>query len=344
MDELITIYDIAKAAKVSPSTVSKSLTGSEDVSAYTRMRVLKAAESLGYKQTTQPKLKKARQSYLVGVIFENQKDEDFYFNHPVFQPMLKSFKQNVENFGYEVLFLSSHSRYGSCDLITHAFYRNVDGILVIKYPISNIQELISGSRGMPIVSCDAIIQRIPSVASDNFQGAQQAISYLVALGHKKIAHICGPEDDVSTAGKERFEGYKQTLRQHGIPYDPILTAHTKNWSVEAGKIAFESLPFLHGKPQFTAVFAAADIYLAGMKEVCKQKKILIPDDLSVIGFDDSIWSKMLEPSFTTIRQNTALLGEIAAKALIDAITGKHVEPIIRIPIQLVIRNSTKKQL
>jgi len=343
MTEHATIYDIAKAANVSPATASKALNGRKDVSAATRALVLKTATEMGYRPNVHARTLKTRRSYLLGVVYEEHEGQWFSLDHPLFLPILNACKRQIESQGYELLFLSRRSYYDGENLLSHAFSREVDGLILVNFAHRELPLLVSASRGIPMVSCDSVVQGFPSIATDNTCAAQKAVEYLHSLGHERIAHIAGPVDGISTAGSERMDGYIAGLAVCGLPYDPSLIVEAAGWSVEDGRHAFEQLPFINGKPAFTAVFAAADFYVMGLRQTCLRMGISIPHDLSVIGFDDAQWTHYVEPGFTTFRQNKELLGITAGAVLIDMIEGRQVEDLIRVPAELIVRNSCRSR-
>jgi len=341
MLEVITIYDIAAAAQVSPSTVSKALNGRKDVSIKTRKRIIQIAARMGFHPNAQARSLKLKRSYLIGVVYEGE-DQRVSLDHPLFLPLLISFKSRMEKNGYELIFLSHGSLYEGENLVAHAFSRQVDALFLLNFYPQDISSCIALSRGLPMVCCDSIIAEIPSVITDNIGASENAVSYLYGLGHKKIAHIAGPPSNgLSIAGDERLQGYRRGLEACGLPYDDNLVERAVDWSPEAGKLAFQII-LKKSKGDFTAIHAAADYYVMGLRKSCMENNIAIPGDLSVVGFDDAQWTEYVEPGFTTFRQDKKVLGETAADILLSLISGENHDGVTRIPATLINRGSCRK--
>lgn len=332
----VTIYDIAKAVGFSPSTVSKALNGRRDVGGATRAKVIKAASAMGYAPNVHARGLKMNKSWLVGLVY----DEDAHvlsLDHPLFLPVINAFKQRMELYGYELLFLSHHSRFACGNLLSHASSRQIDGLLLMSFPQRELSSFNAASRRIPAVSCDSVVPGILSVVTDNMGAASQAVRYLYDLGHRRIAHVAGPSDKVATAGDERLVGYREGLASCGLPCDEALIARAKGWTPEDGRDAFVSL--LDRNTDMSAVFCSADFYVMGLLQICRDRNIDIPRDLSVIGFDDAQWTSFLKPGFTTFRQNKEQLGTVSAEMLIEAMEGTSRDEIMRIDAQLIQRGS-----
>lgn len=343
MQDIITIYDIAAVAHVSPSTVSKALNGRSDVSIKTRKHVIKVASKMGYHPNAQARSLKLKKSYLIGVVFEDEQ-QSVSLDHPLFLPLMVTFKSIMEKNGYELIFLSHGSLYEGENLIAHAFSRQVDALFLLSFYPRDISSCIALSRGLPMVCCDSIIPGIPSVITDNIEASKNAVAYLYGLGHTRIAHIAGPlSNGLTIAGDERLEGYIRGLEACGLPYDDSLVARAVNWSAEAGKLAFKTI-YEMARGDFTAVYAAADIYIMGLRQYCIENNMMIPKDLSVVGFDDAPWAQYVEPGFTTFKQDEKVLGETAANILLDLIGGGVQDGVIRIPAILKSRGSCQENI
>jgi DNA-binding LacI/PurR family transcriptional regulator len=343
VQDIVTIYDIAAAAHVSPSTVSKALNGRNDVSIKTRKHVIKVASKMGYHPNAQARSLKLKKSYLIGVVFEDEQ-QSVSLDHPLFLPLMVTFKSLMEKHGYELIFLSHGSLYEGENLVAHAFSRQVDALFLLSFYPRDISSCIALSRGLPMVCCDSIIPGIPSVITDNIGASEKAVAYLNSLGHTKIAHIAGPTSNgLSIAGDERLEGYLHGLEACGLPYDDTLIARAANWSADAGKVAFKTI-FERTRGDFTAVYAAADFYVMGLRQYCIENNMVIPRDLSVVGFDDAPWAQYVEPGFTTFKQDEKVLGETAANILLGLIDGGSQDGVIRIPAIMRTRGSCQKKL
>jgi LacI family transcriptional regulator len=337
MSGTITIYDIAKAVGTSPATISKALNGRHDVSDALREKIIETAASLGYRPNVHARGLKMKKSWLVGMVYGE--DESDSLEHPLFLPIMNTFKRHMEHFGYELLFLSQHSKFIGDSLLSHAFSRQVDGLLLINVAEHATRPLTVASNGIPMVACDAIVPTLSSVITDNILASKEAVAYLYDLGHRKIGHIAGPSNPVTVGGDERLEGFVQGMYELGEMDADQYVVRAGGWTPNHGRDAFIKLMEEH--PNLTAVYCAADFYVMGILQVCRDRGIRIPDDISVIGFDDVQWTAFVEPGFTTFRQNREQLGIVAANRLLAAMDGDPDTNIVRIPAELIVRGSCR---
>jgi LacI family transcriptional regulator len=335
MSRVITIYDIAKAVGASPATVSKALNGRRDVSDAMRDKIIKKAAEMGYRPNVNARGLKMKKSWLVGIVYGSDMHDTL--EHPLFLPIMDAFKRQMEMHGYELLFLSQSSKFIGDSLFSHAFSRQVEGLLLINVSPETANLFKHSATHIPMVSCDGIISSMTSVLTDNESAGIEAVDYLYKMGHRSIGHIAGPVGMIATAGEERKRGFKLGLERCGLVYDESQVVTAKGWTFKAGRDAFMQL--LNQNPHMTAVFCAADFYLMGVLDVCKERNLTIPQDMSVIGFDDLQWTAYMNPGFTTFRQDKEMLGKLSADRLVENINGEHRKEIIRIPATLVIRDS-----
>lgn len=338
-----TIYDIARQTGYSAPTVSKALNGHPDIGKTATAEILRAASELGYIPNQSAKSLKTRKSWLVGVLFE-EGGLDAGLEHPLFPGILDAFRSGMEASGHEILFLARNLGGRRMSLLGHCRYRALDGVLILDADghEPGVQEL-AGS-GIPCVSSNIILPGVPSVTSENQASAAEAVRSLYSLGHRRIAHIAGPQDAFATAGSERLEGYRRGLASCGLDFDPGLVVEARQWSMHAGYEAMIAL--LTGSKERgampTAIFVAADILVFGAMRACRELGIGIPDDLSVIGFDDSEWTAIERPSISTFRQDRAAIGALSAALLLDRISGKIVPGRITVPATFIMRGSCRK--
>lgn len=335
MSDPVTIYDIAMMVGTSPSTVSKALNGRHDVSESMRTRVLLAATELGYRPNEHAKGLKTRKSWLVGVVYGAEHEDTL--EHPLFLPILSAFKERMEQFGYELLFLSQNFRVQGDSLLSHVFKRQVDGLLFMNVSQKVVDGIVQSPTSIPMVSCDAVITGMTSVVTDNVEAGIKAVTYLHERGHRIIGHIAGPELHVAQSGTERLEGYKQGLERCGLSYRKEFVVTASGWTPEDGLKASSRL--LGGKEKPTAVFCGADFYAMGLRAYCRRNHLAIPSEVSVIGFDDVQWTEYVEPGYTTFRQEKRTIGILAAEELKKSMDGNGSKQIVKIPAQLIERGS-----
>jgi LacI family transcriptional regulator len=254
--------------------------------------------------------------------------------HPVFSPILDRFRAKVEAAGYDIIFLSRHF---SMTYFSHANFRCIDGVIIIN-PATNTPKNFDDfvKTNLPRVSTNSVFEGICTVISANERGGYEAAEYLINHGHKKIAYISAPVDGISTASNERYEGFKAALQNYGL-FDEELYEVSESWDKEGAFEAFGRL--IKRRKDITAVFTTTDQLAFGVYDYAKKKGIRIPEDISVIGFDNDFAAEYA--GLTTFCQNTNEIGDIAAQMMLNQIDGKDVPAIIRCQPKLVERKSVK---
>jgi DNA-binding LacI/PurR family transcriptional regulator len=231
------------------------------------------------------------------------------------------------------MFISKDLGGKSIGYLEHCRFRSIDGLIVFRAIDKEIQEVIDSS--IPCVVIDFDTDQASTIYSDNFTGSYLAVKFLKSLGHTKIAHIYGEKS--TFAGSQRKQAFENALEKLGIPRKEDYLVDGGYFSVRGGYDAMVKLLQLEDIP--TAVFAAGDYMAIGAMRAAKDCGQEVPEDISIIGFDDIDISKFVTPSLTTIRQNTHLLGKNAAKILIDMIENKAPVHTEVIPVELVKRDS-----
>lgn len=331
---MVTIYDIAKKTGFSPTTVSKALNNYPDISEKTKKIIINAAKEMGYTGNISAKSLKTKKSWLVGMLIEEELEVG-----PFFSRIIESFRKEMETSGYDVIYVTKTIGGKRVSYYDHCLYRNIEGILILSINENDkeIMELINNSK-IPIITTDNKLEGVASVSSDNYEGAKIAVEYLYSLGHKKIAVLMGPQNKV--VGRERFYGYIDTIKKLGLDIK-------KEWMIECDKFNFQAgyrgmKKLLTCRELPTGIVAQSDLAAFGAIVAACESGFAIPRDFSIVGFDDIEFSQYYNPSLTTIRQKQDVIGKIAAQQLIRMIDGdiEHID--IRIPVELVIRDSCRK--
>jgi DNA-binding LacI/PurR family transcriptional regulator len=334
---LVTIYDVAKEAGCSPTTVSKAFNNYSGVSNATHKRIMEAADKLGYTLNTNARALATKKTWLLGVLFSE--DVNTGIAHPHFSEILQSFQVRAGEYGYDVVFVNKRLGNREASYLEHCKYRGVDGVLLAANKIftDEIQSVLSSD--LKCVSVETNYPGTYTVISDYKMGSLQALEYLYFLGHRKIAHIACPLSSV--AGQERYSAYKEFLKSKGIEENPKYFVEAKVFKPEEGNIAATQLLQQAWDDLPTAVYCAYDDIACAAMATFKAQGFRVPEDLSVIGFDNIAISGFTTPTLTTIEQDRAAIGEKAADTLIKMIEGKDMDqPIdMRIPTKLIIRNS-----
>jgi len=333
---MVTIYDIAKKTGYSVTTVSKALNNYTDVSQKARKAILDAVEEMGYLPNSHARTLTTKKSWTIGVIFIESLG--IGMKHPFFNAVIESFRKNVEVLGYDLLFASRMINNQQKSYLEQFKYRGVDGVVVVcsRFNDEQVKELMDSS--IPTVVIDLQSKESAVVNSDNFAGSYKAVEYLYSLGHRSIAHIAGHA--TTFAGQERRNGFLTSTKTMGLDVPDEYIVNGDYFSREGGYKAMKKLLSLQNPP--TAVFAAADNLAIGAINAIREAGYQVPDDFSIIGFDDIELAQFINPPLTTIRQDTTLIGKESADLLIKQINSQQkIAESVVVPIELVIRDSCK---
>lgn len=314
------IYELAEITGFSVSTVSKALNNTGRISQKTREIILAKASELNYVASYHAKALSSKKSWLIGIIYAD--NLNIGLSHPHFSVILENFKQEVEKNGYEVTFINRKMGNTEMSYLEFCKYRNVEGVFVVNYySLSRqIPELIES--GIPMVSADLGNDRITTIASDDLKGGRLAAEYLVDLGHTKIGHIAGPQYTVSA--QKRLQGFLEVMNERGIQSHYVY--HSHNYGFDDGYMGAKRI--VEEGLQPTAVFAASDWMALGAMKAFAEHDVKIPQDLSIIGYDNLEFLKYCTPALTTVSQKNEMIGITAAKFLMEKIAGKEIESTI----------------
>ncbi|OKP86528.1 LacI family transcriptional regulator [Paenibacillus helianthi] len=331
---MTTIYDIAKKTGYSPTTVSKAFNNYSDVREKTRQDILRAAQEMGYLPNSHARTLTTKKSWTIGVLFVEETGAGI--RHPFFSAVIESFKQVAVAKGYALMFISKDVGGKQSGYLENCRIRGVDGVVVFlsDYDDPYFLELLESD--IPTVILDYDTAQSHTVCSDNMAGAQLAVNYLAALGHRKIAHISGGGN--SFPGSQRELGYIAAMELQGLEVRDGYITEGAFFSRESGYAAMLKLLELADRP--TAVFASGDLLALGAVMAAKDKGFSVPSDISVIGYDDIELAAYVSPALTTIRQDTEKLGTRAAEILLASIDGKgQAKEALMLPVEVVVRDS-----
>lgn len=308
---MTTVNDIAIKAGVSPSSVSRVLTGRGYASESTRRRVLEAARELGYMPNRVAQSLRAKQTRTLGLIIADV-ENSFY------SQIAKAVEAVAKDAGYHVVLCNtsddpSEERH-YLDLLSGL---QVDGICIT--PTSGNRATLERllARNLPIVQLDRRLDNLSadSVLVDNAAGAYQAVRHLLDHGHRRIGILAGSVQ--VTTGQQRLRGYQRALAEDAVPVDPGLI---RSGSFRRDIAADAVRDLLNTSPQPTAIFAANNV----LAEVCMvalhERGIRVPEDVSVVAFDDELWMRMIHRPLTTVSQPTVDMARIAATHLLRRLT------------------------
>lgn len=339
---MVTIYDVAKEVGCSPTTVSKAFNNYSGVNNATYKKIMEAADKLGYTPNNNARALATKKTWLLGVLFSE--DVNTGIAHPHFSEILQNFQVRAGEHGYDVVFVNKRLGNREASYLEHCLYRGVDGVLLAanKMFTDEIQCVLSSD-----IKCVSVETNYPNkntVISDNRMGSLQALEYLYFLGHRKIAHMACPL--TSVAGQERYNAYKEFLKSKGLEENPKYIVETNEFKAEEGIRAATQLLQQAWDDLPTAIYCGYDEIACAAMTTFKAQGFRVPEDLSIVGFDNVTISGLTSPSLTTIEQDRAAIGQTAADTLIKMIEGKTIEGPIdnRIPTKLIVRNSCARIL
>lgn len=328
MPNKLTIRDIARLAGVSTATVSRVLNHKPDVDPETRQRVMRVVDEQRYVPSVTASSLAGGRSRLLGALTPS-------LTWPLMPHLMQGIAEVIEESDYElVLYSSGHrtDRSAMLDRILDA--RLIDGLIAV-YPdglgrggessdslertaSNHLSELYQ--QGLPVVILDdqSLPGHTPWVGPDNRIGAYEAVRHLIRLGHRRIGHIQGPVQ--YQCSYDRFDGYRQALAEGGIAFDPAYTVRG-DFTTPGSYTAAQELLALPERP--TAIFAANDQMAYCALSVARAQGLRTPEDLAVIGFDDTELSAHIRPALTTVRQPFETMGRTAAELLLSMVNSPH---------------------
>ena len=330
------IREVAKRAGVSTATVSRVLSRPDIVSPDTRVRVLKAVERLGYAPNSVAKnLRTLRSRKLLVTVPD--------ISNPFFSLILQGIEDTAQRNGYAVLFGDTqHDELREERYALMLKQKEADGLIFLGHRLPKaaatvVQEM--APQCAPIVNgCEFSAELgVPSVHIDNAKAAAGAMDHLYALGHRRIGIVTGPL--LSPLSRDRLQGALLSARRQGERAEHDLIVMHGDFSIPSGAIAAEELLTRRDRP--TAVFCFNDEMAMGVIDSARRHNLRLPDDLSIVGFDDIRFAQCVDPPLTTIAQPMREIGEGTARLLLEILKGSPIAPVsVTLPHSLKIRAST----
>lgn len=325
----VTLHDVAMASGVSAQTVSRVINYRSDVSDETRAHVWDVIRQLGYKPNALARGLVSRRSHILGVITLPLND---YFPSQIITGLEK--QARVMGYACQMSFTSEDAS-DLGELLSSMLASQVEGIVIltpkrfadpgltIDIPIVTLAHKLDNPNAI-------------NVDVDNVDGAYQAMRHLLALGHRTIGQIVGPNEWIPAL--DRIEGARRALAEYQLPLSSALIAECREWSFEAGYEATHKL--LMGSPKMTALFCHMDWMAAGAYRALREANLRIPEDVSVIGYDDLPICQFLNPPLASVCQPSQGLGQLVAQLLINAV--EQANPFrqdMLVPARLIVRES-----
>jgi LacI family transcriptional regulator len=311
--ERFTVNDVAKKAGVHPSTVSRALNPAtrHRLTEEVANRVIAVAAEMGYVPNGLATSLRTRRSETIGVVLPD-------ITNPVFPPILEGLEAGLAEHGYIAMVANAGDDPARQRLVVERLLaRQVDGLILATVtrhdPIIDL--CLKAKVPVVVVNRHEMDHRASFVISDDTRGMRLAVDHLVALGHRHIAHIAGPQS-LST-GRGRFEGFVAAMAAHGLTSAPQQIVPAAQFTREAGREA--CLTLLTQAPEITAIVAANDLLALGVYDALPQRGLRCPDDISVVGHNDMPFVDMVAPPLTTIRIRHREMGAQAARLLLRVI-------------------------
>ncbi len=332
----ISIADIARAAGVSHSTVSRALRGSTLISSDVRDRIQHLAQQMGYIPNAIAQSLQTQRTNTLGLVITSIDD-------PFLSDVVKGVEEVTRAAGFSVLLSTSHNNPDQEIAIIETFHRRrVDGILVASSRISSHHKDRLDSIQIPTILINSHAEshyQLHWVDVDDYKGAQLAVEHLLELGHRSIGYL--GIDNRPKANRQRHEGYRDALAAGNVSYCDawVAIASGTDASYEEDVTVGQNLAQHLLDSGVTAIFCFNDMLAIGMLLACRERGIAVPQQVSVVGFDDIKLAEYITPPLTTIHQPKVLLGSLATEMLLNLLDGRPVQNHVLSPV-LKLRNST----
>lgn len=334
-----TIRDVAKLAGVAPITVSRVINNTGYISEETRVRVEAAIEELQYIPNTLSQSLRFKKTNTIGLVLSD-------ISNPFWTTVTRGVEDACSQQGMHVFLCNTDEKQSKLDDYVDALIqRQTDGFLLVPAGKESTQTVERIKRaGVPLVVLDRSMQdvHVDVVRSDSEGGAYRLTEYLIQLGHRRIAIIPGPREIATSM--LRLGGYKQALQDYGIPLDTQLIRHGQ-YNQEAGyNVALIKQFFSELNPKPTAIFAGNNFIAIGVVQGLYQMGVRIPEDVSIVSFDDVPYNWHAEPFMTVMAQSPYQLGFEAASLLLSFVLGTA-QPDNRqvvLPVELLVRRSCRQ--
>jgi len=314
-----TIAFISNEAGVSKATVSLALNGSPLVARDTAKRIFEIARKYNYRPSAIARSLSLGKSGIISLFVVGSKEHaserllssSWMFYNPILRSISLTLSRAKYHFQFEILNPDFDDEQDV--IVRHIQERASDGVILLCYDefTYSISDFIENAN-CPIVTINRkISDKLSSFQIDNVKGAKSVVDYLIVKGHTRIAHICGPANSYNA--QDRKKGYIEAMSEYGMEIPEAYLA-VGDWKIESGYAATRELMELSDPP--TALFCSNDHMAIGALEALRELRLRVPDDVSVVGFDDSEISRVIQPRLTTVRQPLDELGALAASEVV----------------------------
>ncbi|MFV5997913.1 LacI family DNA-binding transcriptional regulator [Streptomyces sp. NPDC056231] len=331
-----TLEEVAARAGVGRGTASRVINGSPRVSAHTREAVEAAVAELGYVPNRAARALAGNRMDAIALVVPES--ESRFFAEPYFSDIVRGVGAALADTDMQLLLTLAGSDRERRRLAQYLTAHRVDGVLLVSVHADDPLPDLLEQLGMPAVMSGrrSASEPLAAVDSDNFEGARSAVDHLISRGRRSIATITGHLDVYGA--QRRLDGYREAVASAGLDPDERLIAPA-DFTEEGGARAMRDL--LARRPDVDAVFAASDVMAAGARQVLREAGRRIPDDVALVGFDDSAVARHMDPALTSVRQPIEEMGREMTRLLLQEIAGEELErPQIVLPTELIVRDSS----
>ena len=328
---MVTIRELSARCGLSISAVSKALNNYPDISARTREHVLRTAGEMGYVPNVMARALKTNRSFNIGVLLD---DEDHHgLLHHFFVQVLESFRTGVEGQGYDLTLMNHNVGSKQISYLEHYRYRNLDGVFIACMDFEDPELLELASSDIPLVTIDHPYKDRAVVFSDNLNGIITAVRFAAQAGHSKIAYINGAPSDVTA---RRVQGYRTAMEELGLPVPAGYLVQSRYRDIALTHKLTADLLRRSDPP--TCILMPDDYAALGGMAAIREAGLLVPRDVSLIGYDGMEILKYWEPRLATVKQDTQSLGRYAAELLLEQIEKRshaHEDKQVTIPAAFI---------
>ncbi|MEM8861087.1 MAG: LacI family DNA-binding transcriptional regulator [Chloroflexota bacterium] len=337
MKQKVTIEDVARAAGVSKQSVSRVINNKGELSSKTRERIQKAIKDLGYRPSRLAQAMKTSQSGLIGLVVSD-------ITNPYFPEVVRGVQDAASRNQYTVL-VRNVDRSHEIEVLNDLVSYGIDGLITFLHRANDQSVADFANNFSPLVVINREFddridhQHVARLMVDHIQGAQLATNHLIRLGHKRIGMLTN--NLLGGRQMRRVHGYRQALQNADIFFDATLIISERP-TYQGGYNAAKAL--LSQQPDVTAIFGYNDLMAIGAMRACKDLNRSVPEDISVIGFDDLKAASMLTPSLSSIRVDKYEIGRLAFEQVLSLMNDRNISrETIQLKTVLMVRESTKKR-
>lgn len=317
---MVSIKELARCCGVSVATVSKALNDKGDIAEETKKRIREIANEMGYVPNASARALRSKKSHSIGVLFGRGEGEAL--TDEFFPRILNALKASIEKRGYEILFINKAISNNTLTYLEHCRYRGVDGVVLAYtyYREPEVMELIRSD--LPVVTVDRAFAEKPSVCFDYEKGMRDLVNFVYEKGHRRIAYIHG-ENSLITA--KRLESFYQTMKNLGLSVPDAYVKESRYLDCrKAGQLTGELLDMPN--PPTCILYPNDFSAFGGIREIYG-RKLTIPDDISIAGYDGIPLAREVTPELTTLKQDSDRMGEAVVEQLMSQIEHPAGEPV-----------------